>query len=71
MKKELVSKQIIPTEKVVQEKPNEPIENENVMDEVIKACNFYKNAKYIIAELDEIIDKSQKLKEMLGGVFNG
>lgn len=45
------------------EKPAET----NMMDEVIKACELYKNVGTLIDELDEIIEKAQKLKNMLGG----
>ena len=47
------------------EKPAES--NLTMMNEVIKACELYKNVGTLIAELDEIIEKAQKLKEALGG----
>lgn len=39
----------------------------NVMDEVVKACNFYKNKKEIIGGIESIIYALEKLKNSLGG----
>lgn len=63
---EEVEKVVVPevtSELTFAEKPAET----NMMDEVIKACEMYKNVKTLIAELDEIIEKAQKLKRALGG----
>ena len=54
----------------VKEEPK-PEVKVDVMDEVIKAVSLYKNIKQYVAELDEIIVKAQRLKELLGGVGDG
>lgn len=46
-----------------EEKPQEM----PVLDEVIKACNVYKNLKEYVDELDEIVKRIQSLKEKLNG----
>lgn len=55
----------VTSELTLAEKPAES--NLTMMNEVIKACELYKNVGTLIDELDEIIEKAQKLKEMLGG----
>lgn len=47
-------------------KETEP-ESIQMMNEILKAIELYKNVGTLVAELDEIIEKAQKLKEMLGG----
>lgn len=54
----------------VKEEPKQEVKVD-VMDEVIKAVSLYKNIKQYVAELDEIIVKAQKLRELLGGIENG
>ncbi len=39
----------------------------DMMNEVVKAIEMYKNIGTLVAELDEIIEKAQKLKVALGG----
>lgn len=39
----------------------------NVMDEVVKACNFYKNRKEIVGDIEAIINALEKLKNSLEG----
>ena len=54
----------------VKEEPKQEVKVD-VMDEVIKAVSLYKNIKQYVTELDEIIVKAQKLRELLGGIENG
>ena len=54
----------------VKEEPKQEV-HVDVMDEVIKAVSLYKNIKQYVAELDEIIVKAQKLRELLGGIEDG
>ena len=66
--KSALVQQPVPVEEVVQEDiSNEPVEKKNVMDEVIRACNMYKNIETMRAELDKIIKTAQELRAMLGG----
>ena len=55
-------------EEPVNEEPvsAEPAKQE-VMDEVIKALEIYKNIKTCIEELDRIIAQAQNLKALLAG----
>ena len=64
--------------KALNQQKVEPVKEElkqevhvDVMDEVIKAVSLYKNIKQYVAELDEIIVKAQKLRELLGGIEDG
>lgn len=47
-------------------KETEP-ESIQMMNEILKAIELYKNVGTLVAELDEIIEKAQKLKNALGG----
>ena len=56
-----------PVEEVVETAVEEPANKADMMSQVIEACNLYKNIEVMRAELDEIIEKAQKLRVMLGG----
>lgn len=59
--------EVVEAETVVAEEPVKQEDRQIMMDEVIKACEMYRNVGSLIAELDEIIEKAQKLKLALGG----
>lgn len=52
------------TEETKEETKPESIQ---MMNEILKAIELYKNVGTLVAELDEIIEKAQKLKNALGG----
>ena len=68
LKNELAGEPEKPVEEPVNEEPvsAEPAKQE-VMDEVIKALEIYKNIKTCIEELDRIIAQAQNLKALLAG----
>ena len=64
--KYLVEKPVEKAKETVEAKAEQP--ESDVMAEVIKACNVYKNVDTLKAELKDIIDKANGILKMLEGV---
>lgn len=64
--KYIIEKPVEKAEETVEAKAEQP--ESDVMAEVIKACNVYKNVDTLKAELKDIIDKANGILKMLEGV---